>query len=1016
MYIHTAKMNFFVSKNIFLIFHFAFFQLLSANKEVIELSQLWNCKSNEYFDSGSLSCIHCDTNKNLKPSADRLRCVCNEFSKQVTLKDGYPECIFCGYNRTVTTDRKRCVSCNSTTCECTINEIQLDRSINGTLLDTMYCFSCPNNTYPSLDRSKCLSCDDFENNYYLNPIYSTQYYTWIQDHCLNKNVFTNDPYTNITNLIKFKNHNVDSYYFRKDLEVALYLCKKEYKLACEYLSNLCVLSLYSNKIACVLFMQIQTIPVWLFYNKNETVTTLNSKKITQRYSLSRYNNDSTLNFKMATFSLHGNFKSLDTPNMPCDLLENVQFGVNYKNKCILKIKDLLSADIEFISPYLTFVDKKKVLMHALPVLIKNMNQNTNDISQWQFVRKFFLVDNISGYRTLNITDNETKRSNKLSSLIYMKSLTVIVNVQSAEARDKILPPLLIVEYTKLTYEQMSEITHVVLDYKIKFILEHSHIDIVFKIIIAVFLGLAICYSAIKTWNYNKQHYTTFSYLRTLFWFFIYTMGSIGTIIIISLISLCMYLFIFYKGQTTPYILFSDDINEKTIKIFTAITVLFKFVEMFGFICRCWNLNIFFIDWEQPKAVSNQFEYDSSYTSLHKSHRNKFSKHKNKSLYTKTEIKTTKQKQRINEPADCSSSTYNEDEVNFSAVYSVSEGSMQAAYEQNNFHNSSVSIWRTYYIINHWLNLQTMRKINVMVQLLAVLSIFQIVQLYPWIFAIPEIPSNFSEDNNNFILYYTVCVLMYILIYCIQWLLYIGFYEQCIRNKIQEFINLCSTVNISFLILPYNYYGFYIHGRSVHGIADTDLTTLMNNLEKEKNNLCACKGLLPGTDQQTFILSLTKTLRIVLIEFSKQTKVSLNSFLGTNDMSTKKWELIFNAQIKLKQFLCKFVDHCFKDMDYIIKDQQFLEKLCNIMFSQIEEKSVFYIDNNHSFDQVLLYGNEWLLATFELSIFAFMVAVSKDCVLAITVTMILSTLLLLIIKHNGKKNLYNNVLPDKTFLM
>ncbi|XP_076290323.1 meckelin isoform X2 [Lasioglossum baleicum] len=972
--------------------------------EVIELSQLWNCKSDEYFDSASLSCICCDTNKNLKPSTDRLRCVCNEFSKQVALKDGYPECIFCGYNRTVTTDRKDCVSCNSITCECTINQIQLDRSINGTLLNIMYCFSCPNNTYPSLDRSKCLSCADFENNYYLNPIYSTQYYTWIRDHCFNKSVFTNDLYANITNLIKFKNHNTDiGNYLREDLEVALYLCKKENKLACEYLSNLCVLNFYSDQIACVLFMQVQSIPVWLFYNKNETVATLNSKKITQRYSLSRYNNDSTLNFKMATFSLHGNFKSLDTPNMPCNLLENVQFGVNYKKKCTLKIKDLLTAETEFMSPYLAFVDKKKVLMHALPVLVKNMNQDTTDISQWQFLRKFFLVDNISGYKTENITDKETRKSNKLSSLIYMKSLTVIVNVQSVEARDKILPPLLIVEYTKLTYEQMSKITHVLLDYKIKFILEHSHIDIVFKIIVAAFLVLAICYSAIKTWNYNKQHYTSISYIRTLFWFFFYTMGSIGTIVIISLISLCMYLFIFYKGQTTPYILLSNDINEKTIIIFTAITVLFKFVEMIGFICRCWNLNVFCIDWEQPKpvAVSNQFEYDL---------------HKNKFLSTRTEIKTTKQKEIINKPGEHSGVSYNLGDINFSAVHSVSEGSMQEANEQNHFHNSSVSIWRTYYIINHWLNLQTIRKTNVTVQLLAVLSIFQIMQLYPWIFAIPEIPSNFSEDDNNFILYYTECVLMYILIYCIQWLLYIGFYERCVRNKIQEFINLCSTVNISFLILPYNYYGFYIHGRSVHGTADTDLTTLTNNLEKEKNNLCACKGLLPGTDQQTFILSLTKTLRIVLIEFSKQTNLSLNSFLGTNDMSTKKWELIFNAQIKLKQFLCKFLDHCFKDTDYIIKEQQFLEKLCNIMFSEIEEKSVFYIDNNHSFDQVLLYGNEWLIATFELSIFAFIIAVFKDCVLAITVTIAVSTSLLLIAKYNGKKNLYNNVLPNKTFLV
>ncbi|KZC13759.1 Meckelin, partial [Dufourea novaeangliae] len=109
-------------------------------------------------------------------------------------------------------------------------------------------------------------------------------------------------------------------------------------------------------------------------------------------------------------------------------------------------------------------------------------------------------------------------------------------------------------------------------------------------------------------------------------------------------------------------------------------------------------------------------------------------------------------------------------------------------------------------------------------------------------------------------------------YSIQWLLFGVLYERCNTNKMQEFINLCSTVNISIFILPYNYYGFYIHGRSVHGISDTDLPTLINNLEKERNNLCACKGLVPGTNQQTFILSLTKTFRIILTEFSNQSKI------------------------------------------------------------------------------------------------------------------------------------------------
>ncbi|KYQ46696.1 Meckelin [Trachymyrmex zeteki] len=102
--------------------------------------------------------------------------------------------------------------------------------------------------------------------------------------------------------------------------------------------------------------------------------------------------------------------------------------------------------------------------------------------------------------------------------------------------------------------------------------------------------------------------------------------------------------------------------------------------------------------------------------------------------------------------------------------------------------------------------------------------------------------------------------MYIFIYLSQWLIRFTFYERYIRNRLQKFADLCSIANISVFILAHNYYGFYIHGRSVHGFADTDLPTLINDLRKEENDLCAHRGLVPGTTDHTFILSLTYSFK------------------------------------------------------------------------------------------------------------------------------------------------------------
>lgn len=53
-----------------------------------------------------------------------------------------------------------------------------------------------------------------------------------------------------------------------------------------------------------------------------------------------------------------------------------------------------------------------------------VSQNVEEISHQQLVRKFFLVDNISGFKALSTSSGFT-RSSELSVLRYMRSLTVL---------------------------------------------------------------------------------------------------------------------------------------------------------------------------------------------------------------------------------------------------------------------------------------------------------------------------------------------------------------------------------------------------------------------------------------------------------------------------------------------------------------------------------------------------------------------------------------------------------------
>lgn len=71
---------------------------------------------------------------------------------------------------------------------------------------------------------------------------------------------------------------------------------------------------------------------------------------------------------------------------------------------------------------------------------------------------------------------------------------------------------------------------------------------------------------------------------------------------------------------------------------------------------------------------------------------------------------------------------------------------------------------------------------------------------------------------------------------------------------------------------YNQDYLLLYDRSVHGFADTDLPTLISDLKKEEDNLCAHRGLVPGTTDQTFIVTLTQSFKSLYDQLMRQNNV------------------------------------------------------------------------------------------------------------------------------------------------
>ena len=90
---------------------------------------------------------------------------------------------------------------------------------------------------------------------------------------------------------------------------------------------------------------------------------------------------------------------------------------------------------------------------------------------------------------------------------------------------------------------------------------------------------------------------------------------------------------------------------------------------------------------------------------------------------------------------------------------------------------------------------------------------------------------------NLSLRIAVILLLYFVIAIIQWIIFGFLYERFVGDAIGDFIDFCSLSNVSVFLMSHTQFGYYIHGRSVHGRSDTNLHELYEQFQREEDNLC-----------------------------------------------------------------------------------------------------------------------------------------------------------------------------------
>ncbi|NXP53510.1 MKS3 protein, partial [Heliornis fulica] len=948
-----------------------------------------DCGDARYFDISRLACESCGAHQ--RQSAGGSSCVCQPGYRMVSSNGGSSViCEKCPENMSgVTQDGWNCIICpkgltSEGKCKCLNDEILVERSIDGVLLNEAMCIRCNGSeqsfSAPDASGNRCVRCEET----FINVSKSCD--------CISPNILTGGLCFRATESLPLKalatvrfgqlGITLTSAWFLKNLQSSASACLLYSNLtACQALGNMCVMNMNSlsssNTDACGLFQYIylntarlgnvhsitfwrQNLP-WLYYGDQPGLASqvLEANHFPTIFSFKGTDKDVKLQFIAASFDAAGNFlkwQGLEggilqlCPDTQAKLNAAYALGTTYQQSCKISLSKIL---LEFANPifYDLFLeyngDDGQQYLWDVPVLNLNfqysemfVNQGSN-MNNWLLTRRFFLVDALSG------KENDL---GKLPRVIRIASkITISIRLVSHSQRGTIYPPLITIAYTDVLV-QNPETQSVMVSFSVNYEMNQSEARIQTDITLGVLGGLAVLWSLLKTAGWKRRTGSSIIDLQTLFKFLLFYAGDLANIFFIITVGMGIYWLVFFKAQRFVSVLLPLPSEEEDFVTYIACAFTLKALHFLQMLVSQLTIDIFFIDWERPKGKI---------------------------------LKAVE-----------------------------GEGVIKSA-------AAPVSIWRTYFIANEWNEIQTMRKINPLFQVLAVLFFLEVVGFSN--LALMDSSSSLTRSSEGYIapwsriLRFGVSAALWLAIAFLQIIFFSVLYERFIEDKISQFVDLCCMSNISVFLLSHNCFGYYIHGRSVHGHADTNMEEMNMNLKREAENLCSQRGLLPNTDGQTFQISISRKMRLHYDRIH-ETLTRRRGPARLLDSSANTFEQSTRAYNTMNKFLGSFIDHVHKEIDYIVKDKSLLERILGMEFMEPLEKSLFYNDEGQSFSDVLYYGNETTLLIFDILFFSVVDLAFQSFVLAAILTYLQHEIFRFIRNTLGQKNLASKTLVDERFLI
>jgi meckelin len=800
-----------------------------------------------------------------------FNCRCNSNYRFLTNNGGGKiTCEACEPGKVQSQDGFSCITCDSTCGQCgSLFGFLTDTNINGQPLSIRSCVEC-DRTNSIIINNKCTSCQpiifvDSDSQ----PTSSTR--------CNDPNLFQsgglfilnfNTTLQGYYYGVRFSGQPFDSWYFKENLISVDRTCLRPGKrnvTSCQSLGNMCVLNLYislSNGAQldpCRAFNRLpksdnsnsqdlvwgDNMP-WLTYSQTLSVyqTTyagsgINSQNEFLKISFENKCQSSSLKFYSATYALNGRLLSF----LPVDLSEfqlcnylssdyklksqiSPFSATNFNQKCSISVERLLEfgSDPKFYDLYIRYSSNGS---NVIPIPVKSLNfidldgteinRNQELTRNHKLQRRFFLVDAISG--------KTSKDANPLY-IRYAKAITIRIDVFNDQNFGQIFPPIIIIDYDYVSVDRLDKLVEV--EFSILYEMRLDTQVLAVWVTVGGMSLFAFVYAIIRTWVWNRRSGKLTLDLVSLFKFFMFICSFLGNILLIVMLGLAIYWLIFYKGQGVAFVVLPTSTQEGSFIGLLVGCFLFKLVDVLHLIFTQTSYDVFFIDWERPISDGNSGNIYSN----------------NNNLTGGTRLLRT-----------------GEVAANTDKNGPDSKDKLLRDEELKEF--NKVSCWRSLFVANEWNEIQTFRKVSPIIQLIALLFFLKVVNLEALTTA--DCNTSVTRDTNEYqapyngILRVAMAASMWILIGITQYFIYSFVYVRCISDRITQFVDFCSVTNISMFIMTHTQFGYYIHGRSPHGNADSSISQMIQALRKEKDDMTGNRGLGPNNNHQTFSILISDKL-------------------------------------------------------------------------------------------------------------------------------------------------------------